>query len=87
MQLHCVNTNGTLYNTKLHPVRSVDISEVCATAGQDRVIIGGDFNANFPFLSSSRRTYAAITYPRCLSHAPISLFSIVVSPRMSVTGS
>ena len=49
-----------LYNVYSRPgCSSLDISQVCASAVQDRVVIGGDFNAHHPILAPCRGPDAA----------------------------
>ena len=49
-----------LYNVYSRPAcGNLDMSEVCASAEQDLVIIGGDFNAHHPIIAPTRRSDAA----------------------------
>ena len=49
-----------LYNVYSRPhCSSLDISQVCASAAHDRVIIGGDFNTHHPILAPCRAPDAA----------------------------
>ena len=56
VEIHLAGGRLKLYNIYSRPdSRSLDISEVCASAAHDRVIIGGDFNAHHPAFSVSRK--------------------------------
>ena len=49
-----------IYNIYSKPLcESLDLNQVCATAAQDRVIIGGDFNAHMAMLNPRKRPNAA----------------------------
>ena len=61
----------TLYNIYKKPQnRMLEIGEVCALASQELILIGGDFNAHHPILSSPKTNEAGIHIAEVLESCP-----------------